>query len=121
MRFNADSVRILIENGAPTHVLLMWDKENLKIGFTPAAKSDDRAYLMWYSRNKTTAQFAAKGFASQIGWAAEHGVRVPLRWTKGMLEGTLPAEHLAPTLSPLPMTKTENAKHRRTQHHGKKE
>ena len=62
---NRAATEILRKNDVE-YVLLLWDKEELKIGIQLAAKSDARAYHVAYSKKNTGAFFSAKTFLDYI-------------------------------------------------------
>jgi len=93
MRLNPDAAAILKAAGAE-QVLLLWDKGKHRIAISVVHDKDSRAYKLKYRSTGNGASFSAKAFAKHIGWKAGRFVALPLRSVDGMLEATLPSEHL---------------------------
>jgi hypothetical protein len=93
MRLNKDASDILREAGA-THVLILWDADNSRVGISSTPASDHRAYKLTYHPKGSGAGFAAKAFLRHIGWKATRSVPLKLTVRGGMLQADIPAEHV---------------------------
>lgn len=62
---NQSATEILRKN-AVEYVLLLWDKDELKIGIQQGLKTDKRAYCLAFSKKGSGASFSAKTFFTHI-------------------------------------------------------
>jgi hypothetical protein len=99
------SGRIYLNQGASSHllsnaakrVLLLWDKEHLKLAIKPLNKKDNRAYSIAYSHKGSGATLTAKGFFEWIGYDSEPGtLTLSAEWnvSEGMFEVKIPSEKI---------------------------
>lgn len=94
MRFNSDATAILKKMGT-SRVLLLWDREKLKLAIDPAQMNDERSYKVTYSRHRAASGFAAKAFAKHIGWKGTCSVALPMRvGREHLFEVDVPAKYL---------------------------
>ena len=91
---NAAACRILLELGAK-HILLLWDKENLKMALKAVTKPDKNAFSV--SITSHTGSARAKTFFDHVGWSARQRETLPAIWNpkERMFEVILQAKHLA--------------------------
>jgi hypothetical protein len=83
--------------GAAKQVLLLWDKEHLRLAIKPLNKKDNRAYKIAYSHKGSGAGVTAKGFLEWIGYNSEPGtLTLNAEWNEreGMFEVELPSEKI---------------------------
>ncbi|MBI3001950.1 MAG: hypothetical protein HYY46_26355 [Deltaproteobacteria bacterium] len=64
---NQSATAILRKNGVE-YVLLLWDKDELKIGIQQGPKTDTRAYRLAFSKKGSGASFSAKTFFVHINY-----------------------------------------------------
>jgi hypothetical protein len=80
-------------NKAAKRVLLLWDKEHLRLAIKPLNKKDNRAYGIAYSHKGSGATLTAKGFFEWIGYDSEPGtLTLNAEWneSEGMFEVKIP-------------------------------
>jgi|SRR5579862_3538081 len=89
--FNGAASKTLHENGVE-YVLLMWDKENRRIGIRRVGKKDSRSYTVHYAKKYAWSGFAAKGFLEHIGLDYSETKTFPGEWdeTDSMFVLSLP-------------------------------
>jgi hypothetical protein len=83
--------------GAAKQVLLLWDKEHLRLALKPLNKKDNRAYRIAYSHKGSGASVTAKGFLEWIGYNSEPGtLTLNAEWneSEGMFEVEVPSEKI---------------------------
>lgn len=87
---------LIFEKNAVEFVLLLWDKENRKIGIRPITKKDSRAYPVKYGPKNNGAYFAAKTFFDYVNLDYAETRAFPAVWNEeeSILEAQIPAEHL---------------------------
>ena len=94
MRLNSDATAILKKMGT-SRILLLWDREKLKLAIDPAQTNDERSYKVTYSKYRGASGFAAKAFARHIGWKGAGSVALPMRvGHEHLFEMDVPAKHL---------------------------
>jgi hypothetical protein len=100
MAFNAAAVRILIEAGV-TSVLLLWDKSNYKVALKAATKADKNSYAVSIVRASHSGSLRVKSFLHHIGWNAPKRTMLPMKWRERdrMFELTLPREYVGSEMS----------------------
>jgi hypothetical protein len=98
--FNAAAVRILIEAGVKS-VLVLWDRANSKVALKAAAKSDKNSYAVSLT-DRHSGSLRAKSFFSHIGWNAPKRMMLPAIWIEKdkMFEITLPHEYVHAAMAP---------------------
>jgi hypothetical protein len=106
MAFNAAAVRILLQAGVKS-VLLLWDKANCRVALKAAAKGDRNSYAVSVVQDHHSAGLRAKSFFAHIGWVAPKRTMLPATWNeKGkMFEITLPKEYVSSTMNADPKRK----------------
>ena len=67
LALNATAARLFQKN-AVEFVLLLWDKEQRKVGIRPIGKRDQRSFKVTYSKKHDGAGISAKSFLDHIGW-----------------------------------------------------
>ena len=65
INLNIHATEILKSNGV-THVILLYDKEELKMAVKQAPKTDTHAYRLLFTRNATSCSVSAKTFFDHI-------------------------------------------------------
>jgi hypothetical protein len=90
---NAAAVRILVAAGVKL-VLLLWDRENLKLAIKATNKGDKNAFAVSIVRN-SSARLGSKSFLNHIGWSALRRETIAATWNaqEKMIEVSLPAKH----------------------------
>lgn len=76
----------------PERVILLWDRQNNKMGISAAPAGDRRSYKVDYETG--IAKLSPKAFLRYIGFTSEVSVRVSAELVKNMLEGAIPAENI---------------------------
>ena len=77
---------------SPERVLMLWDRQNNKVGISAAPEGDRRSYKVAYDNG--IAKVAPKAFLSYIGFTSESSVRVSAELVRNTLEGAIPAENI---------------------------
>jgi len=110
MALNAAAVRILIEAGVKS-VLLLWDKRNNKVALKAAPKGDKYSYAVSIVRGTHSGSLRATSFFGHIGWRAPKRTLLPATWNEKdkMFEITLPPEYVSSALSRHPKQKAKTA------------
>jgi hypothetical protein len=90
---NAAACRILASLGSK-HVLLLWDKEKLKMAVKATTKAEKNTFSVSMTLHGGTTR--AKSFFDYAGWSASLRETLPATWnpTEKMFEVSLPAKHL---------------------------
>ena len=85
-----------LEKNAVEFVLLLWDKENHKIGVRPITKKDPRAYNLKYGPKNNGAYFSSKTFFDYVGIDYSQTRAFPATWLEdeSILEAVVPFEYL---------------------------
>lgn len=94
LSFNAPAADVLTKHGM-THVLLLWDKTEHRIGIRAVAKKDSRSYILHFAPKNAHAGFAAKTFLDHISYDFSHTKGFPCEWNEKELtyEVTIPVEN----------------------------
>lgn len=82
---------------AAKRVLLLWDRENLKLAIKPLNKKDNRAYSIAYSHKGSGSTITARGFLAWIGYSSEPGtVTLDATWNEkeSIFEVKIPPEKI---------------------------
>jgi hypothetical protein len=88
---------------AAKRVLLLWDRENLKLAIKPLSKKDNRAYSIAYSHKGSGSTITARGFLAWIGYSTEPGtVTLDAVWNEkeGIFEVKIPPEKITGEMQP---------------------
>jgi len=93
LRLNAEATQLLKGKGI-TRVLILWDRGKHKMAISSAPEGDKRAYRVTYSAKGSSSTIGAKTFAAFIGFSAERSVSLRAEFDGGMLQATVPTEHL---------------------------
>src|ERR1700727_2008773 len=72
----------IFENKSVAHVLLLWRKEDRKIGIRPIHETDARAYSVKYGDKGNGAGFAAKTFLDYLRIAYDESRSYTARWNE---------------------------------------
>lgn len=98
-----------LEKAAVENVLLLWDKENRRIGVRPITKKDDRAYKIHWNKRGDGAGFSAATFLKHIEYNASETRTFPARWDEEQLifEIEVPKEHFTKGGYIAPMVRTK--------------
>jgi len=79
--FNAAAADILAK-ASVSNVLLLWDKEALKVGVRVVPKKDARSYNVHYASKNSSAGFAAKTFLHYIEYDYAETKAYPCVWNE---------------------------------------
>lgn len=74
--------------GEPAQVVMLWDRQNRKIGISPAKDGDERAYRISYANG--SAKIVPRAFLKYIGFTSERTLNLPAELSKGILQASLP-------------------------------
>ena len=88
---NAAAVRVL--NAASVrYVLLLWDKENHRLGLRATQKANKNAFAVSLAADGRHGGIRAKSFLGHIGWSAKQRETLPASWNESekMFEVDLP-------------------------------
>ena len=88
---------------SPDRVLMLWDRQNNRVGISAAPEGDRRSYKVAYDNG--IAKLAPKAFLTHIGFISETSVRVSAELVKNMLEGDIPAENIQNSAVSAPRTR----------------
>jgi hypothetical protein len=95
LALNAAAARLMATAGIK-HVVLLWDKRNLKMAIRATIKGDRNGYAVSAGRNIHRATLRAKAFVDHIGWIASKREALPATWNEKerMFEVSLPPDNL---------------------------
>lgn len=85
IRLNKAAVASL---GEPSQVIMLWDRQNGKLGIAAAKDNDERAYRISYASG--AAKIVPRAFLKYIGIKNERTIHLPADLAKGMLQASLP-------------------------------
>lgn len=96
----------MFEREAVEQVLIMWDRETLKIGIRPITKKDPRSFSVRYARKDKVViggAFSGVLFLKQIGYDYSTTKIYPITWNadESIFVVELPQERFTPAQQPL--------------------
>jgi hypothetical protein len=83
-----------LKDNAVEHVLLLWDKDNYRIGLRPITKRDSRAFRVLYGQRENSASMFAKAFFDHIQYDRSERRQLHAEWLEddGMFSITVPRD-----------------------------
>jgi hypothetical protein len=109
-QFNASSSKIL-DKHAVEMVLLLWDKDQRRMGVRSITKKDDRAYQVRYAKKGKGAGFAARTFLEWCGYDYSETKSYSCHWNEAesTMEVTVPIGEAAKPTARFPRVASKGA------------